>query len=69
MEILMEDSEEDEIVFKTPPNTIRSSQTPSLSASVKKKRSKTDKENTDIETPVRDIKEPQSKKKRKNLKV
>ncbi|XP_048780953.2 MKI67 FHA domain-interacting nucleolar phosphoprotein-like [Ostrea edulis] len=69
MEILMEDSEEEEILFKTPPNTMRSSATPSLSASAKKKRAKAGKENTDIQTPVRDIKEPQSKKKKRNLKV
>ena len=40
MEVLVEDSEEEEISFKTPPRSIRSSKTPTLSAaaSAKKKR-------------------------------
>ncbi|XP_061183181.1 MKI67 FHA domain-interacting nucleolar phosphoprotein-like [Saccostrea echinata] len=63
MEILMEDSEEEDISFKTPPNAIRSSRTPLLSASAKKKRAQSGNSNT----PIRKINEPQSKKKRKSL--
>ncbi|XP_062588508.1 MKI67 FHA domain-interacting nucleolar phosphoprotein-like [Saccostrea cucullata] len=48
MEILMEDSEEEDISFKTPPNTVRSSKTPTLSTSVKKKRPQSGSSNTPV---------------------
>ncbi|XP_062610408.1 MKI67 FHA domain-interacting nucleolar phosphoprotein-like [Saccostrea cucullata] len=48
MEILMEDSEEEDISFKTPPNTVRSSKTPTLSASAKKKRPQSGRDNTPV---------------------
>lgn len=45
MEVLIEDSEEEEISFKTPPHSVRSSKTPTLTASTKKKRAMSAKEN------------------------
>lgn len=58
MEVLIEDSEEEEISFKTPPRSVRSSRTPTMTASTKKKRAMSAKENN-----VTPVGRPQKKRK------
>lgn len=58
MEVLIEDSEEEEISFKTPPRSVRSSKTPTMTASTKKKRAMSAKENN-----VTPVGRPQKKRK------
>lgn len=58
MEVLIEDSEEEEISFKTPPHSVRSSKTPTMTASTKKKRAMSAKENN-----VTPVGRPQKKRK------
>lgn len=58
MEVLIEDSEEEEISFKTPPHSVRSSKTPTLTASTKKKRAMSVKENN-----ITPVGRPQKKRK------
>lgn len=61
MEMLVEDSEEEEISFKTPPRSIRSSKTPTLSAAASAKKKRTMSAKKGNPTPAG---RPQKKKRR-----